>query len=549
MSTRTYGVLVLILAGCQGTIGDMPGEETTPPIELSEECDPSVAPDAELLRIDRRAYESALRSLFGDVNVDAVASAVAGVPNTRLGQYRSEVEAPSFAVVESYVDVASSMAFYLTEQPARLSGISECLPTLSEPRDAAGEACLSGFIDDFGLRLTRRPLSPEDHTRFVEAYEIGAAEDAQTGVATMLLSMLLDPRFLYHFEIDGEESQPGVIALTSYEIAARLARVLWKSVPDDGLLAAAAEGFEGDEGEARLRDEIERMWATPAAREGFRGFAQEWIALRHEGPASDALLEFATSIVYEREGSLADLFLDRTAFIENDELAEVYGLPADTRGEVQLNPDQRAGLLTRAGWLTTRASNNTNAGHIIHRGKDLSELLCVPIPLPADDVFPDEDPTEPTEGLRTMRQRLMDVTSEEPCSSCHVRLDALGAPFGHFDAQGAYIEEELALLDDTEHILDIDSSASINVGEGTHVEVNSALEVSVAAAESEAVAACLGAELTESMMGRRVLPADACIVQAARDQLSPTGSTSVREALFAIVTSPSFTVRSIPEAQ
>lgn len=548
MSKRTYGVLVLILAGCQGTIGDMPGEQATPPIELSEECDPSVAPDAELLRIDRRAYESALRSLFGDENVMAVASSVTGVPNTQSGQYRSEVEVPSIDVIQSYVDVASSMAFYLTDDPIRLTAISECLPALSEPLSASDEACLSGFIDDFGLRLTRRPLSAEDHARFVEAYELGSADGAPTGVATLLMSMLLDPRFLYHFEVDGEE-RDGVIALTSYEVAARLARVLWKSIPDDALLAAAEEGFEGAEGEARLRAQIERMWSTPAAREGFRGFIQEWVALRHEGPATDALLEFATNMVYEREGTLAELFLDRTAFIENAELAEVYGLPADTRGEVQLGDEHRAGLLTRAGWLATSAIDDTNAGHIIHRGKSLSDLLCVPIPLPDDDVFPDDDPADPTEGLRTIRQRFTDVTSEQPCSSCHVRLDALGAAFGHFDFEGAYIEDERITVDGEEHRLTIDSSSSVNVGDDTLVDVESAVDISEAAAQSEGVAACVGAELTENMMGRDVVPSDACLIQAAQNLLSPSRTTSVSEALFAIVTSPSFSVRSIPEAQ
>ncbi|MFT5358415.1 MAG: hypothetical protein ACI9KE_005653, partial [Polyangiales bacterium] len=435
------------------------------------------------------------------------------------------------------------------EEPTRLNTISECLPTLSEPLSGTDEACLSDFIDDFGLRLMRRPVDADDHARFVEAYEIGSVDNAPTGIATLLMAMLLDPRFLYHFEVDGEEAEPGVITLTSYEVAARLARVLWKSIPDDELLSAAAQGFGGAEGEARLRAQIERMWATPEARAGFSGFVREWTALRQDGPAAVALLEFATSMVYEREGTLADLFLDRTAFIEEAHLAEVYGLPADTRGEVQLGEEHRAGLLTRAGWLETLAVEGTNAGHIIHRGKVLSELLCVPVPLPADDIFPDDDPAAPAEGLRTIRQRFNDASAEQPCASCHVRLDAFGAPFGHFDFDGAYIEDERMTVDAMEHLMPIDSSSAVNVGDGEFVEVDSAIEVSVLAAESESVAACLGAELTESMLGRHVKSSDACLVQAAQQLLSPSRSASVREALFAIVTSPAFTIRSTPEDQ
>lgn len=553
MSTRLGGAIILILSACQGNIGENGLDPSTdpsdlPPIQLSAQCDPSVPPDAELLRIDRRSYESALRSLFGEESLDAIASSVEGVPNTQSGQYRSELEVPSFAVVQSYVDVASALAFYLTEDTSRLSPLSSCLPALTEPLDAAGEECLGGFIDDFGLRLTRRPLSEEDHARFVGAYELGASGGASNGLATLLMSMLLDPRFLYHFEVDGEEREPGVITLTSYEIADRLARVLWKSIPDEELLAAAEQGFEGAEGEARLQVQIDRMWASPTARESFRDFFREWFALRHDGSAVQALLEFTTTMVYERDYSLADLFLDRTAFIEDAALAEIYGLPSDTRGEVQLGDEHRAGILTRAGWVATSAVSGTNAGHIIHRGKALSELLCVPIPLPPDDLFPDDDPAAPTEELRTIRQRFNDATAENPCASCHVRLDAFGAPFGHFDFDGAYIEEEEVNLDGNESAMTIDSTASVNLGDGVQIEVASAVDLSVVAAESESVAACLGAEFTESIVGRSLGRSDACLVQAAQEVLSPSRSSSVREALFAIVTSPSFTLRSNPEA-
>lgn len=547
-----FGAFVALLIGCQGTIEDladpsMPGGDI-PPIDLTAACDPSVAPEADLLRIDRQSYQAALRSLFGDANIAAVASSVEGVPNTQSGQYGSEVEVPSFDAVNSYVDVASSLAFYVTGDLSRLNPVSECMSALGDPLSASDEACISDFIDEFGLRLTRRPLSDEDHARFAEAYAIGAEHDVASGVATLLMSMLLDPRFLYHFEIDGEEREPGVITLTSYEIAARLARVLWRSIPDDELLSAASAGFEGEEGAARLRAQIDRMWENPAAREGFRRFVREWTALRHDGPAVRALLEFATSMVYERDATLAELFLDRTAFIEDDDVARVYGLPAGTRGEVQLGAEHRAGLLTRAGWLATTAVNNTNAGHIIHRGKALSELLCVPVPPPDDNLFPDDDPSAPTEELRTIRQRFNDVTAEQPCVSCHVRLDGFGAPFGNFDFEGAYIEEELANFEGTEHRMPIDSSATVDMGDGERIDVASAVEISEAAAQSESVAACLGAELTENMMGRPVTRADACLVQAAQELLSPSQSTSVRDALFAIVTSPSFSVRSVPEA-
>ena len=60
-------------------------------------------------------------------------------------------------------------------------------------------------------------------------------------------------------------------------MAARLARFLWSSVPDEPLLAAAAAGRLSDPG--GLRAETERMLADPRSRRFVREFTDQWIDL------------------------------------------------------------------------------------------------------------------------------------------------------------------------------------------------------------------------------------------------------------------------------
>jgi hypothetical protein len=409
------------------------------------------------------------------------------------------------------------------------------------------------LLDELGPKLLRRPLDPEDRERFMVAYEVGGVESVNEGVATLVVAMLIDPRFLYFLEVDGEEIAPGVLELGDHELAARLARVLWDSVPDEELMLAADEGLDGD----ALAAQIDRMLNDDRARAAFGRFFHDWLGLatlpypsevlfpdadQREALRDDMqaeLLRFTEAIMFDTAGTYADLLLDRTAFVSSPELAEVYGIAVAPDG-AELPEGQRAGLLTRAGWLSTIEIRASNAGHLIKRGAKLGHLICRPLPPPDPANFPQTDPADPaTNPTQGIRERFNEATQEAQCAACHVLLDGYGAPFGHYGAAGQWIDlEEIVTEDGSTVELEIDAAATVPIGEGA---VADALELSQLLANDPAGALCLGDQLVRNAVGRPVEAGDACLTGAAGELLAPDGGAgSIREAVVAMLTSPHF---------
>ena len=523
-------------------------------------CDELAPPFAALRRMSRTNYVNALEDVFGVEAVDQVRFAVDSLPSTKAGVFASELPPPTYSEVASYVDVATQLSFYLTQNDADLAALRPCLPDVGPGADPANETCVAEFIEEYATKLLRRPLAEEDRQRLYGDYEVGGAESVNEGVSTVLTSMLLDPRFLYHVEIDGEEVEPGIVELTPHEIAARLARVLWDSVPDEELLAAADAGLDAD----ALAEQVDRMLADDRARGAMARFYYDWLKLETlpflsedlypDAEARDALradmeaelLAFVENVTFEREGTYADLLLDRTAFVSTPELGDLYGVG---EGEAQLPAGDRAGVLTRAGWLATIEIRGTDAGHLIKRGAKLSEFICRELPLPDPDNFPQVDPTDPASNPNTtIRERFQAVTAEAQCASCHVQLDAYGGPFGHYSAAGAWVDEE-QVEDEQGNAtqLPIDATATIKL-DGEDIDVTDALTLSEALAASPEAAECLAEQLTRNIVARALDDNDHCLAASGATALAPEEGEpgSIREALVRIVRSPHFTKVSIP---
>jgi hypothetical protein len=565
--TLSLWALPLGLLACRGAIGD-PGAASTdgpptddPPLVTPDSCREGDTPDADLLRVARSTYLSALETLFGSTALDAVRTNADGLPVTRSGTYSSELAPASFAEVSAYQDIAAALAFEVTKDSASLAALSPCLGSFSGAVDPASDACLGAFVDDFGKRLLRAPISSEDRARFLDAYSIGGGFAPNEGVATMLMTMLLDPRFLYFFEVDGAEVRAGVLELTDHELAARLARVLWDSIPDADLLASADAGFD----EATLAAEVDRMWNDPRARGAMGRFYREWLEIESLPYPSDEfapdlasrdalrqamrddLLHFTETITFDRPGSYRDLLLDRTAYIGAPALAQIYGLDPSVSGEVMLAGD-RAGVLTRPGWLATSVVERSNAGHIIKRGARFGRFSCDALPPPDPNLFPADDPADPSTGpTAAIRERFQAVTSEPQCALCHTKLDSYGAPFGNYGAVGQWIDGEEVTIESETTTLSIDTASTLSL-DGAEIAVTDAVELSEAIAASEQATACFASHLTRNLMGRRLRTSDACLVKTARDVLLQPDSDpgSIRDALLQLLLSTEFSTRTVP---
>src|SRR5690606_18442296 len=151
---------------------------------------------------------------------------------------------------------------------------------------------------------------------------------------------------------------------------------LWSSIPDEQLLALAAQGKLQDE--AVLAREVERMLEDPRAEAIAENFAGQWLRLREletaapQDPAFDANLRdamrqetllFFRSLVQEKRNLLGLLDSDYTFL--NERLAKHYGMPGvwgSYMRRVELPQDSpRRGLLGHASILTaTSVPNRTS---------------------------------------------------------------------------------------------------------------------------------------------------------------------------------------------
>ena len=512
-------------------------------------CGPDDVPGIALGRVNRAGYVNALRDVFGETLTDDLDAVLGAIPSSHVGQFSTELGAPSYAEVSAQVNAAFAVAGHLTRDADALQSLAPCLADVPTGAVLTDDACLSGLAQTLGRRILRRPLTEQDVQRFADDYAIGADHDVAEGVATLLTAMLIDPDFLYDRQVG--EAEGDLVTLTAHETAARLARVLWNSVPDEALLDAADTGLD----DAALRAEAERMLEDPRARVALQGFFFDWLELEGVPFASettiadaddraalreamgDGLTDFASATVLDGEGTYADLMLDRTAYVDNEDLANLYDVQISA-GPVTL-PESRAGLLTRAGFLATHEIPGTNAGHLIKRGARISAFICRPLPLPDADNFPQEDPAEPganpTQGIR---ERFNEATSEATCAACHVQLDSLGAPMGHFGSLGQWIDEERVGTT----TLPIDTAAEV-ILDGSPVPLSDAVGLSEALAASVEGPHCLAQSLARNMLGRALTEDDACLVEELAAALSGEADgtpRSVRAALVDFVASDRF---------
>jgi hypothetical protein len=121
------------------------------------------------------------------------------------------------------------------------------------PSDAAAKR--RAFLQGFGLRAYRRPLTDAELTRLDGLFQMGAtiykgADPFVDGVRLALRAFLQSPHFLYRTE-RGAAGAP----LDPFEVAAKLSLTLARTIPDDALLAAAAGGKLGTKADVRAQAE------------------------------------------------------------------------------------------------------------------------------------------------------------------------------------------------------------------------------------------------------------------------------------------------------
>jgi hypothetical protein len=480
-------------------------------------------------RLTHVQWENTVRDLLHLDQVSGLSATFAPDAVTRFDTASGERKVSS-ALFGDYQEAAEQLASTVSHDPANLARILPAgLPAADPDRARA-------FVSAFGKRVFRRPLTPDETGIYSDLFQRGAAllggDPLVSGVEITVRAMLQSPNFIYRIE-SSTEVQGDFIWLSSYEIATRLSYSLWNTMPSDELFAAAdARELETADGVARWAG---RMASNPAADGTIRTFHEQLLRVASFGtvlkdttrfpgytPAIGAALQkearmFIDQILVQQGAGIADILTAPFTFV-NDQTAPFYGLPAkygNTMTRVDLDPTQRAGILTQVGFLST--NGGLTQSDPIHRGVSINfNLLCNEVHPPPIMVppLPAEMPGQ------SNRQRIENHTSA--CGAgCHdTVINPVGFAFEHYDAVGAWRDQD--------NSLPIDAAASFML-DGNKVTYDGAIEFSKLLAESRQFYDCYAKNWMEYALGRTPASVEAGSVY--RLATTSKGGAPVRELL------------------
>lgn len=528
-------------SGGTGT-GGSAGESGAP----TAACDETAVPRAPLRRITRFEFNNTVRDLLGVTSHPADT-----LPGEELGTgFGNDADAlgVSRLLVDGYRSVATQVAAQVTSNAAAVTALAGCDPA------SGADACRQKFLTDYLTRAFRRPVEAEELTSYDGTFTQGTTlgGDFASGARAVVERSLQSAQFLYRVEL-GEtvDAARGLGRPTAYELATRLSYLLWSSMPDPALIAAAEAGkLDTKEG---VLEEARRLLADGKAKDSLRYFHSMLFGtggldhLERDAeyyptfkPGMGALFRqetelFLDDVIWNGAGDLATVFTAPYTFV-NGPLATFYGIPnvsGDAFQKVTVDATRRAGLLTQASILTlTTPGSRTDP---VVRGKWMyTKIFCGTIDDPPKDVpkLPDPVPGQ------SVRERLAVHRSSPSCAGCHELMDPLGLPFEHFDGVG--------LWRDTDNGAPIDATGAV-----PEVDVagpfDGVLELGQKVGQSLDVQSCYAGRFLTYAYGRAVTDADACSKNAVETAFAGAQG-NVRELLLAVTQTPAFLLRPVTTA-
>lgn len=492
--------------------------------------------ESPLRRLTSREYDNALADLLGDATRPA---ATTFPEDSRVGLFDNTATAQTVPLLlaEKYLDTAAKVAG--TIDVAKL--------VTCDLGGGAASACVSGFIERFGRRAYRRPLAGDEVASLQAIWSSTMAQsDAETGIRGVVAAVLSSPHFLFRPEF-GAEASPiaGARKASPFELASRLAGLLWSSIPDEPLLDAAAQG--GLSTPQQIATQAERLLADPRGRAATGAFYEQWLGVHLLNTATkdpelypdfdDALKSslreetrrFIDNLIWEGDARARTLFTASHSFI-NARLAKHYGVqgPADdaTFMRVSFDPTERAGFLTHGSILTALASPTESSP--FKRGAWVRRrVLCQELPDPPDNVAPLPLP-QPGASLR---ERASVHSSADACKGCHYLIDGLGFGLEQYDSVGRFRTMEQGEP--------VDSSGEVTSSEDVDGTFNGGAELSNRLAGSAEVQRCVATQWFRYALARRETTDDACSLSQVHTDFAAGGG-DLKQLMLALTQTEAF---------
>ncbi len=504
-------------------------------------------------RVTYREYDHMLAYLIGDTTAPAeVGDAWSPDAPNAVG-----FVAPSSSA-DLQVDLFNQTANTLVETAlqnvaAGKSAGKLVIPCKTPTTTAAETTCATQFITSFGLEAYRRPVAAAEQADLLTLFSTvrGLGLSFNESIGAIVKGMLQSPNFLYHWEIGPTKpavGSDGLVALTSWQLGARLAATIWEAGPDDTLLQAEQGGQLTTP--AQVATQVTRMLADPRAANGLFYFHEQWLftfgsqgrdltqPLTKSSPlfttavAQGLPTEFSdfVSSVYTGDGTLKSLFTAPYAFVNKD-LAAIYGVtgPATGFAKVALDPTKRGGIFTQTAFLATMGSNGTD--NPVYRGLSIYEkVLCGNIGSPPANV-----PPVNFIANGTTRQSY-DAHGMAGCAAgCHNLFDPPGFSFENFDGDGVYRTTEAGQA--------VDATGSFVTPAGATITFQNALDMSQQLSQSAEAQSCVDRQWMRYMLGRPETTAESGSMSVAYQTAAATTGFSLTNLISALMQSKAFMYR------
>jgi hypothetical protein len=485
-------------------------------------------------------------------HLEDLAEDAAAVKDFTNNEERLVVSGPLWS---DYQAAASDLATALANDSARLSAIYS-------GTDA------QGFIETFGRRAFRRPLTAEEVSSYQALFDLGASlsiggsDEFARGAGTVVEAMLQSPHFLYRVEL----TAPGA-RLNGYEIAAKLSLLLRGVTPDDALLDQAASGeFDSAAGiESAATQMVEEPNMVEVMREyhsemlrfnRFEQIIKDTQTVPEYDPELNAELEEASFMFFDRifteNLGVRDILLSNVGYsgplmtqlydgaaaggtqVGGGQFGGGFGgtAPAEEgMTERQFEAD-RPGFFTQLPFLILNSINQHPDS--IHRGTAMNlEVLCAPVPPPtAQGVTLVE-----AEPDWTNRDRVEATSGDGTCgAACHgVYINPLGYAFENFDGMGR--------ARDTDNGQPVDTTGTYPFVEGSQ-SFDGAPALMQIMADGEQAHACYAKHLAGYALQRDLTEADRPLVDAVT-AASRASDSSIKQLILALVKDEGFAMRAV----
>ena len=557
MGVRSWIVLSLVMTACTGSItgprsSDGPPTQTpptqTPPTQTNDGryvCDDRIhSAVTQARRLTALEYQNSIAVLF-----DGRLTPSAQFPGTVGKSITGFSTEPALNDIgaggaEQLMFAAEDVALQL---PAALPQLLPCAAT------APGEPCVNTFLDVYGTRAYRRPLSTAERTELLDEYRAGVASGASfsESMAMVVDHLLQMPQFLYLVERAAGAER----ALDGYELASRLSFMLTDAIPDDALLAAAPNLTDP----ATLTVQANRLLASPRANTTLARFFREWTGTIRLTPGDkdqsvfpffDAAYAQSMNDSFDRfvldqlrnQGTVRTLLRSTDAFVDPT-MAAFFGVTAPPAGQwakIALDGSRYSGVVTQPAMLASLAHSSEPS--FIFRGKFIrKQLLCETLGMPPANAQATFN-TLPLPPDPTGKDVSAAIVARTECSGCHALINPAGLAFEQFDALGRHRTTYASgkAIDPSGVLPAVGSGPGVA---GHDVSFSDQVSMMEKLASEPRVATCLATQVFRFTFSRMDTSADACAIQDIGDALGASGG-ALSQAILAVTGTDAFTHRS-----